>query len=355
MQWKAVLSIFIATLFAFVLPLGAAHRDQFNNVDDENEVIINDYEPDFVETEISETITLQVSPLVAQRGQNITITGTVPISFVREGKLLELSMTNVWDYHDRMTVPLAIGSDRTFQYVLEGNFSGVYKVAANSAIELDAETLYVSPTLTLAIEPIIQYIQGLSWSNGSSVFVVEGEKTPTRLSAIDVNGDFWNVAHPLLGTVYQVADTNVATVDADGYVVGHTAGDTTLTATFQNQAITVPIHVVATVNEHSSRILAKLPANPIPHEPAEGEVAALGDTLTFRASPFDTSKGVSFKYSYWVIEDVDTGKRIAEVDDGTGNIATWIASNSGNYKWRMRYHFNGGQTEYTPWLRFTIR
>ena len=308
--------------------------------------------PEDVITE--ETMTVQVNPSTAGSGQTIVFTGNVPVGFPEENHI-KLHINNVRNGLDNVTLDLEKDENGNFQYQLEGfEFAGVYEVSLSS-LNNDLATLYTSPKVTLLGIPNLGNPQRISLGDSSVMQVAEGEKRPILLNVTDGNGKKWEMGHPLLGASYTIENSNIATVDEVGRIVAHSPGKTVLNASFNGLQASKTIHVTPATRVLPSRYVDLLPTTPASYQPTEGQTFQVGTEITFRASPFDSSKAATFKYSYWVIAEVSTGNVVAELNGGAGATGTWVPSNPGQYKWRMCYYHDQGVTDYTSWKTFIVQ
>ncbi|MCK9927557.1 Ig-like domain-containing protein, partial [Frankia sp. Mgl5] len=87
-------------------------------------------------------------------------------------------------------------------------------------------------------------VQQLS-SAPSSVLLPTAQSKSLQITATYANGSTQDVTSQ---STYQSSDPTVATVDAAGVISGVAAGNATITVTYYDKTITVPVQVTATTN-----------------------------------------------------------------------------------------------------------
>jgi hypothetical protein len=134
-------------------------------------------------------------------------------------------------------------AENTYQAIL-GFGKGEGGVLDVSCYAIEDGKIYVSEKTAITVIPDLSAIENIRFSGDSGLLIVEaGEERPFSLLAELSGGEIYDITSPLMGTTYQVENTNIARITPEGRLLGVSDGTTKLTATNSGLSATVEVVV----------------------------------------------------------------------------------------------------------------
>ena len=196
------------------------------------------------------TLTAETSAGVFTAPNTITTTYPATVSFTvsSEEDITHNVYMSVRTDSGSGFIKLASTDEGTFTLTvgIESSDTGTYTFY--SSTQGSSDNVYISDKITLVVQPNLafdgDYVTGLSFLNGETItFSSADSEVGVSLFAQTYEGKMFDVASPLMGTIWTASDPEIAEVTESGRVKALKAGSTTLTASYESFTASISVDV----------------------------------------------------------------------------------------------------------------